>query len=315
MSAVTRESNNQAFNFEAKVFKAPGACFKLHGSPKRPMFGVEMGAGLAYISLQDLKKQFSIEEDSSDAELIVIASNGLNYVPEIRPGDEIPKELLDGSASWSVSDEHKETARLRIQAQLISWLSGREEVLTDPNEIQMYIDQVENKERIREAMKEAAAKLGYERENTDPVLQKIETLVHELSYIEALRERCAMVYKVAEHLDTSLKLYAGDKRLKGDIQRMKVLMQLGKREFSAIFENTDAQTGEIISALGNLDEIIAFIRKARDDLHFLCIEWDEVFDAWTNLRKIKHRHETEKVLNLTYRLLAGRFNTGKSMLS
>ena len=49
-------SRNTYFDFQAKVFQAPGACFMLKGNDKLPMFVVEMGGGQGIISLADLRK-------------------------------------------------------------------------------------------------------------------------------------------------------------------------------------------------------------------------------------------------------------------
>jgi hypothetical protein len=113
-------ARNTHFDFQARVFQAPGACFVLNGKDKEPMFAVDMGTGLGYISLKDLRRTFHIAEGSHDDKLIASAAAGLRFVPDIRPGDEIPNEILNGTASWTVARKHKQIARDRIQVQLLS---------------------------------------------------------------------------------------------------------------------------------------------------------------------------------------------------
>ena len=91
--AVPRGSRNTHFDFQAKVFQAPGAHFELRGHPKKAMFAVDMGAGQGYISLSDLRRTFFIAQGSHDDRLIDRAEAGLHLVPDIRPGDEIPNEV------------------------------------------------------------------------------------------------------------------------------------------------------------------------------------------------------------------------------
>ncbi|MCA9233784.1 MAG: hypothetical protein KDA57_24310, partial [Planctomycetales bacterium] len=55
-------ARNTHFDFQAKVFQAPGACFVLRGKEKQPMFCVDMGTGQGYISLKDLRSTFHIPE-------------------------------------------------------------------------------------------------------------------------------------------------------------------------------------------------------------------------------------------------------------
>ena len=120
------------------MFQAPGAHFKLVeqlGGPKEPMFGVAMSEGDAMLSLKQLRANFNIPAGSHDDQLIERAEQGLKYVPDIRPGDAIPNEILDGSASWTVGRKHKRIARERIQIQLINWMGCKPKEFTGPDEI------------------------------------------------------------------------------------------------------------------------------------------------------------------------------------
>ena len=58
------------------------------------------------------------------AHLLDVVEKGLRFVHEIRPGDSIPSELLDGTASWRVEERHRRRARGRLMAQLIAWTAG-----------------------------------------------------------------------------------------------------------------------------------------------------------------------------------------------
>jgi hypothetical protein len=126
---------NTHFDFQARVFQAPGACFLLKGKEKEPMYAVDMGTGQGYISLKDLRRTFLIAEGSHDDKLIEQAAAGLRFVPDIRPGDEIPNEILNGTASWAVARKHKQIARDRIQIQLLSWMGGKPITYTNPEEL------------------------------------------------------------------------------------------------------------------------------------------------------------------------------------
>lgn len=84
------------------------------------MFAVDMGAGRGYISLAHLRSTFHIVQGSHDDVLIDKAEAALHFVPDIRPGDEIPNEILDGSASWTVARRHQQIARDRLQVQMLS---------------------------------------------------------------------------------------------------------------------------------------------------------------------------------------------------
>ena len=55
------------------------------------------------------------------------------------------------------------------------------------------------------------------------------------------------------------------------------------------------------------------VRKARDDMHFILMEWDPVIARWQNLEMVRSP-AVDKALTATYQFLAKRFTTGKSLM-
>ncbi len=307
-----RPLRNTHFDFQAKVFQAPGACFVLKGKEKAPMFAVEMGAGLGYISLKDLRKTFYIAEGSHDDKLIEQAAAGLRHVPDIRPGDEIPNEILNGTASWTVARKHKQIARDRIQVQLLSWMGGKPITYTAQDELKEIVGKDENKKALKDAFTKAAAALGFGPDGTEKVLDLIETLAREICYIEALRERSREIKKIQGNVEKLAKVYT-DIRGSSDISRVKLLMARGLKESENILDNVDAETADIMNALMSLDDVIKAVRGARDALHFLLMEWDPVIAKWENLALVRCQ-DVDRALLATYQFLASRFDTGKSLM-
>lgn len=299
------------FDFQAKVFQAPGACFLLKGKDKAPMFAVEMGAGLGYVSLKDLRSTFLIAAGSHDDKLIEQAAAGLRHVPDIRPGDEIPTEILNGTASWTVARKHKQIARDRIQVQLLSWMGGKPIVYSNPEELKTIIGAEENKKGLKEAFNKAATALGFDGQ-PEKVLDLIETLAREFCYIEALRERSLELKKIQHNLEV-LKRHYNDVRGSADITRVKMLMKRGWNEINGILNNVDAETADVMNALMSLDHVIKAVRRARDSLHFTLMEWDPVIAKWQNLAMVRSQ-DIDRAMLATYQFLASRFDTGKSMM-
>ena len=219
------------FNFQAKVFAAPGAHFVLksetHGADKAVRFALDVGDGEGVISLKDLRKTFHIADGSHDDQLIARAEAGLRYVPDIRPGNAIPKELLDGTASWTVSPRHRKIARERIRGQLLAWMTGEDFDASDRDSLGDLMDTPETKKQMREAFQKAAVKLGLPPSEAEQVVDRIETLARELCYIEALRDRCEEVNLICKKVDALAKIYSDDQRMGGDIGRIKILMLEG----------------------------------------------------------------------------------------
>ncbi|MBX7200349.1 MAG: hypothetical protein K1X51_13365 [Rhodospirillaceae bacterium] len=304
---------NTHFDFQAKVFQAPGACFMLKGRDKQPMFVVEISGGQGIVSLADLRKAFSIAPGSPDDKLIDRAAAGLQFVPDIKPGDEIPNELLDGSASWTVARRHKQIARDKLQVQLLSWMSGAQVSYASQDDLKKILDSDENKKALKDAFGKAAVALGYKANESEQVLDRIETLARELCYIEALRERAQEVVKIQQNLEALAKVYGGDLKVSADIGRMKILIVKGAHELRDILDNVDAETADVLGALMSIDAVIKSVRKARDELHYILMEWDPVMAKWQNLNMVKSQ-EIDRALAATYQFLAQRFSTGKSMM-
>ncbi len=302
------------FDFQARVFQAPGAHFALKGKAKEAMFAVDMGAGQAYISLKDLRKTFFIAEGSHDDQLINRATDGLKYVPDIRPGDEIPNEVLNGTASWTVAKRHKQIARDRIQVQLLSWMSGKPVSYGGQDDLQKILSSDENKKALVDAFKKAAVAMGLKENESEKVVDHIETLARELCYIEALRERTFEVRKIRKNLEVLKKIYNDDIRTSADISRIKTLLGMGLGEVDDILNNVDAESADVLGALMSINEVVASVRQARDDLHYILMEWDPVIDKWKNLALVRSQ-DIDRALSATYKLLAQRFDTGKSIVS
>jgi len=305
-------ARNTHFDFHGKVFQAPGACFVLKGKEKQPMFAVDMGAGQGYVSLKDLRRTFHVAEGSHDDRLIEQAAAGLRHVPDIRPGDQIPNEILNGTASWTVARKHKQIARDRIQVQLLSWMGGKPITYSGQEELKKIVGLEENKKALKDAFGRAAAALGYEKGETEKVVDLIESLAREICYVEALRERSLELKKIQSNVEALSKIYT-DIRGSADVGRVKLLMTRGINETESVLNNVDAETADVMSALMSLEDVITAVRRARDDLHYILMEWDPIIDKWKDLEMVRSQ-EVDRALMATYKFLASRFDTGKSIM-
>jgi hypothetical protein len=300
------------FDFQNKVFHVPGARFALTENTLEPRFFVDLGGISASLSIDVLQKEFQIPKDGHDMKLIQIAVNGLRFVEDVRVGDAVPSEILNGSVSWPIKNKHKLLAARRLQIQLLSWVSGKEIVMTNPDEIAMVLEQYENKEKLKMAFRTAAQELGFPSNDEDKVMDMLGILSRELCYVEALRERFILVREVAERLIGLRRYYSSDARVKDEIRCIGLLLGKAIMEYEKIFEEVDAQTCEIIGALKSIDRQISYIRRRRDELFFIMRGWDPVLHEWADLKNERSR-AMDKLLTTTYRFLAMRFSIAKSL--
>lgn len=305
-TALSSSSRNTHFVFEHKVFDVAGAYFALTPDTRQPVLNVLLGDLKAAIPFPTLMNAFDIKPDSPDAKLLEVVEKSLRYVKQIRPGESIPPELLNGTASWSVEEHHRIIAKGRLTMQMVSWITGNEHIVVDLAQLEQLVEDPITKQRLQNAFTEIAKRLGLGEERRQEVVDKVDDLAHELSYIEALRERAGLVKSILDKLVALTRVYRTDRTLSQELARMQGLFRKPLREFDFLFDQCDAQTGEIVAALKGYEAQVAYIRQARDELHVRLMDWDELIEAW-KIQPAERSAKTEALLKSLYRFLASKF--------
>ena len=309
MQKETQEESDGSthFIFEHKVFSVEGCYFTADRNGDKPKFLMPLGDEMAAIALVSLRQEFGIAEDSSDGKLLDIVAKSLKYVQEIRPNDSVPQEILDGSASWSVEERHRTAAHARIKIQLATLLSGREDQVIDSDQIEQLVDDPDIKRRVKKAFGLVAEKLGIPPENKQEVINKIQQIGHELSFIEGLRERFTSITDIPPKLERLGKFYGNQTTTWEELDRVKILLRDAMEDIETVFDMVDAQTCEILTVLRSFDNHVQHIRDARDDLHRRFMDWDDIIDPWQSEEGVEKSNEVEQLIKQTYRLLAQKF--------
>jgi len=304
-AASGQASRSTHFLFEHKVFSIKGAVFRIAQDTGEPLYHVVIGDLNAGITLPSLRNTFDIAESSNDGMLLNTVEKGLRYVKEIRPGDSIPGELLDGSASWSVEERHLRIARKRLGVHLAAWIAGDDAGKGSVNviELERLAEDPETRQRVQNAFEEAAARLGLDGDRQEDVVDRFETLARELAYIEALRDRYDCVRKISQGVAAAGSLYKRERNIAEEIARVQTLLRNPIFEFDNQFGLIDAQCSEILTMLRKMDRQIAFIRQNRDDLHFKLMKWDDLIAKW-QAAPMERGDKIEALIRDTYRFVA-----------
>jgi len=289
------------FDFQHPVFRVPGACFLL-ASDGEPSIKMMFGDMDALVAIKSLAAEFNLD-GTVDGMLLDKVVAGMRYVKVIYPGDSIPREILDGTASWSVEERHHILARGRLTLQISTWLSGEEKVISDYESLMQLVEDPAVKVKVTQAIGEIAARLGLPPDRKNEVMDRVDTLVRELAYIEALRDRYKTITNVHSKLHDYIRLYKRDRTIEEELIRIERLIRRPIQEFNSIFDQVDAQSGEIISLLRNIESQITFIRSSRDDLHEKMMLWDETIAIWSVL-PVERSTENENKIRELYRFLA-----------
>jgi len=280
--------------------------FQLSEQTNEPVMIVRYAKNPISMTFKGIKKEFSIPDDSDDGRMLDTVAKGLKFFKALRIGDFVPKELVTREASWDLSDRHVKIAYQRISVQLVNWMTGGQSVVTDPDELLQLADDPQIKKSINKAFGEAAEKLGLGRDNKEKVIEYVEQLAHELAYIEALRDRFRKISEMEDKIQTLRRLYGRERSVMEVADQVARLGERAVAELNDLFLEVDAQTGEILSVLRNLQAQIGYIRDKRDDLFARLMAWDDILAQWAHAQ-LKVSPENPELLRRTYQFLAPRF--------
>ena len=297
---------NTHFVFQHRVFSLEGSYFCRDDSAM-PRFNMPLGESMAAVLLPALRQEFSIEGESEDGKLLDIVEKSLGYVRAIRPNDNIPTEILNGTASWSVTEGHRLIARGKLTLQLVALITGNDGgEVSDLEQLQRLTEDPETKTRVDEAFSEIAEKIGLGRDRKQDVVNWIDHLVDELSYIEGLRDRFRYILNIVAKVAQLGELYKEDRSIMEDLLRVQILIRPPMTDYNNLFDQVDAQTCEILIVIKTIARQVKLIRDARDELHFGFMVWDEMVDRW-RLQPMERGEEAELLIRDTYKFLARNF--------
>lgn len=273
----------QRFDFANKVFHVETGAFQIDATTDEPVYTVDLGDVRATLTFATLRSSFGIEKDDPDSKLLEHVTRALAFVRRVRHGDSMPSELLDGSASWTVDDRHREIARGRVWTGLVAWISGGKAASgVSIDEFAKIASSVETRGRVQAAFGQLADALGYPPAKRGDVVDQIERLIDELSFLEALRERVGMARRVVETLRGYRTALKREKTLAEEVERTMVLAERPVVELERRLAAVDAQTTHVLDTLRQLAERIATIRQTRDTLHAGMMKWDAILEVWAD---------------------------------
>lgn len=292
------------FDFKNRVFSVPGVYIFGAGTERKPMLSVELGDLRAALEMESLRREFGIEPESHDYELLQLAENALAHVKYIVPGDQIPTEILDGSASWPIEEDHYETAKNRLSIRLGAWAAKRDFKALNPLEIQELLENPEIQKHVQEGFQMAAEELGLD--SRDKVVQMLEQIGREMAYIEALRSYYDWILRIPGHIRTMQALLKEDRQSLESAIRVNQLAAAPIKQYRDMFQNVDAQFLDMASVLRNVPNVIDFIRNVRDDLHRDTLIWAEIEPVWKEM-DFEDRRSMRTGLSKLYPFIAQNF--------
>lgn len=283
-----------------------GTFFRMIDETDTPVMVTPLETGAVDLKFASVERELALKENDPDLIMLHHVGEALKYVQGMRIGDKFPAELRSGKPSWDVTEKHRKIAQSRVSMQLVTWMSGDEEVMTDADQLAMIADDPAMKEKINEAFGAAAEKLGIDRENREEVVNLVGGLSEELAAIEAVRDRFKRVTVVEERISELSKIYKSERSVLDTIIPVTRLCGVAMKGFRSSIDEIDAQTGEIMAVLRNMALQVKFIREKRDDMHRRLWSWDQIVAKW-EMTPARRGPDAEKLLQETYHFLAQRF--------
>jgi hypothetical protein len=295
------DERSTTFTFEHKVFDVPGIYFALTND-RKPALHINYGDLRAQIETKSLRRGFAIDPASADDTMLGVVERSLRFVREIRPNDSIPREVLDGTASWAADESHRIVAHDRMMLHLAAWSSGQR-VHVKRDQISALARNPAIQAKVKEAIAAVAQKLGFEDHEKPLILDRIASFGRELAYIEAIRERLDGARAIEQKVAKLLAIYKGDRFVGENLMRVAALMNGPLTVFDVRFSSVDSDTADIIAICQRYDEKVAHLRRTRDDLFELYMMWEPILFGWQNIAIEKCR-ASEETIRATFQFLA-----------
>ncbi|HMA51469.1 MAG TPA: hypothetical protein VKP60_17040 [Magnetospirillaceae bacterium] len=286
--------------------KVEGIRFQNHQTTGQAGVTITMAKNEAFLTLASLRKEFQIEPGTLDGQMLNLVSDGLKYVKGLLIGDELPKEILTGEASWKLTPTHLAIAHQRVAMRLITLVSTDEPTTTDPAELLALADDPSIKKKINESFEVAAIELGMRREQKEEVIEFVNTLAAELGYIEFLREKFQRIDAMRERIQKVRVLHSRTASIRESSDQVARLIERAVKEYQAMFDEIDEHTSAVVPLLREIDDSIEYIRKMRDDLHVRFLAWDDLLAEWEP-RLVEYSFKVNDLLRTTHQFLAPRF--------
>lgn len=295
------DERSTVFTFEHKVFDVPGIYFALT-QDRKPALHINYGDLRAQIETRSLRRGFEIEPASSDDTMLGVVERSLRFVREIRPNDSIPREVLDGTASWAADESHRIVAHDRMMLQLAAWSTGQR-VHVKRDQISALAKNPAVQEKVKASLEALAGKLGFQDHEIPMILDRIAAFGRELAYIEAIRERLNNARTIEQKVNKLSAIYKGDRFVGENLMRVAALLSAPIQSFDVRFSAIDSETADILGICQRYDEKVAALRRARDDLFEVYMMWEPILFGWQNIA-IERSKASEETIRTTFQFLA-----------
>jgi len=295
------------FHFDSKLFGVPGIWFAKTADLRLAAMNIPMGDFTACVPMPTLMTNFNVHPGSNDHRMLRLIEDGLEYVKRITPGERIPREVLDGTASWTVEEKHHGLARAKLVLRLARTTGQGARLPATLTDLAAFGGSDEAGTLVSELIDKLPAEVLYGRDRVE-FTRAAEALVHETSYIEALRDKMTFLNKIHDHIGTARSRFESDRDLSDEIVMMQSLIRRPRNDCRTLLVEIDKVLDDVSGCLKNWFTFVERVRATRNALHKVSIDWAEIEEKWK--RPPIQLEQLAPLLRETYRFLALRHSGG-----
>ena len=297
------ELSDKHFVFAHKVFTVEDGYFSLLNRSE-PVFNAKLGELTAIIDFPRLKAEFGIEPETPDGIMLQSIREALKIVKIVNPGDKIPSELLDGTASWNFDPRMREMTKTKVVNSILEWYRSTDQVaVADTDEPADPVDT--SFENLGRALKIGGAS------PRKHIAEMVERMSDELTYIEAIGERLAQISAMRNFIRATLKSSAQDAEFGQELMRIDDLITEPIKMLGGKIRDARAKSFNVMNGFGKFQEHTAYLRGVRDQMRWELMDWDDIFYSWKEATS-DGGQVTAELCRRIYRLLAEKYARGQS---
>jgi hypothetical protein len=280
--------------------------FRLSAGLKVPSMVVQLESQEAVLPLRSVAREFSLDPESPDGQMLQLIEQALNYVAVLRCGDKLPSELYGGQASWEPSRQDQRNADSRVRQNLVRCVLARtgDTATIKGGDAPGWEEEPSNRALLKKAITGAASLI--EGTNEEEITTRVGTLSEEMAYIECMRR--LLYLGISGLCDKLLRIDLGPIPVSRQetVKQVQTLGRRGLAEIALRFDAVDAGLDDILAMVRDPPPAIASLRDQRNWMFRTNHAWSAVFADWANAP----RHFDDflwKVVERTYFFLAPRF--------
>jgi hypothetical protein len=279
--------------------------FRLSEGTRVPSMVVLLEKQEAVLPLRSVAREFGIDPESSDGQMLQLIERALDFVVALRLGQPLPPEL-SGQASWTPTEQDKIMASSRVRHNLVRCVFARSgtTVTLSPTIAPGWEMTGNNPELVKTAIAGAADQLdglpGPE------AAARVAALCEEMACIETMRRTLmrGIVPLRAKLLGVNEASVPVSRR--DTVKQVQALARRGVKATTDRFDDVDARLDNILAILRDMSPAVVWLRGQRDWMFRTHQAWEPVFADWANAPN--HYDEFMwKAIERTYLFLAPRY--------